>query len=332
MKNNSSIPQLLLPADYIARATELINNAKRRVFVICLNINYSPETNDFIDALINAAERGVEVHVGADLLTFVCDHNANVASRVAGKEMFRTSRMRSRFIKAGADFHWLGIQKVPYLIGRTHSKWTVIDDDVFCFGGVNLSHAAIAERTDYMFHIKNAKIADRLCAEHLKIEKPSAKQKINDSVVKTPIGSIVIDTGKFGQSTIYKHAVKLANEATEILLVSQYCPTGKLGKIIQSKSARVYFNPKGSAADMVNNFMIGRKSSVENQDNLYTRDRYIHSKFIIGTMPDGTKRAITGSHNFASISGRMGTREIALETTNPEIIAQLEDFFQNHIK
>lgn len=332
MKINDQSATLMLPDDYIKHATNLINQAKRRVFVICLNINYADETNDFIDALLNAAERGVEVHVGADLLSFVCDHNTNVASRVAGKEMIRTSRMRSRFVKAGANFHWLGIQKVPYLIGRTHSKWTIIDDDVFSFGGVNLSHAAIAERTDYMIHIKDSKIADRLCDEQIKIEKPSSNKRPADSTAATSYGSLIIDTGKFGQSTIYKHATKLAIEAEEVLFVSQYCPTGKLGKAIKSKRSRVYFNPKGSAGDVVNNFMIGPKSSVENQDNKYTRNRYLHAKFIIGTLPDGTKRAITGSHNFASISGHMGTREVALETTDPSIIQQLEKFFEDHIK
>jgi cardiolipin synthase len=65
---------------------------------------------------------------------------------------------------------------------------------------------------------------------------------------------------------------------------------------------------------------------------LYTRDNYLHAKFIIFTMPDGKKIAITGSHNFMSESVIAGTREIALETHDKAIITQLESFFKTHIQ
>ena len=49
-------------------------------------------------------------------------------------------------------------------------------------------------------------------------------------------------------------------------------------------------------------------------------------------MPDGHKTAITGSHNFMMASGLVGTREIALETSDPEIISQLEQFRRDHVE
>lgn len=332
MEPKSTSPKLLLPADYIRQATQLIKRAKNRVYIVCLNINRCPETEQLIDEVEKAAQRGVDVHIGADLLTFICDHDSKIASRVAGREMIRTSQLRADFLQAGADFHWLGIQRVPYLLGRTHSKWTVIDDDVFTFGGVNLSHAGIAERADYTLHFRNAKIADRLATEQRLIEQINPKGKVTDKAIHVPFGIILLDSGRFGRSGIYRHATKLARDAESLLIVSQYCPTGRLGRIIRSKPSQLYFNPKGSAADVVNNFMIGSKTTTSTQDNLYKRPRYVHSKFIIGTMPDGSKRAITGSHNFAAISGRAGTREIALETTDPAIIEQLEEFYRQNIQ
>ena len=44
------------------------------------------------------------------------------------------------------------------------------------------------------------------------------------------------------------------------------------------------------------------------------------------------KVAITGSHNFVSGGVFLGTREVALETTNKKIIIQLERFFKEHVK
>ena len=58
----------------------------------------------------------------------------------------------------------------------------------------------------------------------------------------------------------------------------------------------------------------------------YERDRYLHAKCIIFSFKDGSKTAITGSHNFVNGGVLLGTREVALETKEPSIIAQLEDF------
>lgn len=63
----------------------------------------------------------------------------------------------------------------------------------------------------------------------------------------------------------------------------------------------------------------------------YRRQPYIHGKFIICTMADGSKVAITGSHNFAGGGVWLGTREIALETSNLKIIDQLEDFIEKYL-
>jgi cardiolipin synthase len=48
-------------------------------------------------------------------------------------------------------------------------------------------------------------------------------------------------------------------------------------------------------------------------------------------MADGSKVAITGSHNFASGGVWLGTREIALETRDPHIIEQLEQFVVDYL-
>ena len=64
---------------------------------------------------------------------------------------------------------------------------------------------------------------------------------------------------------------------------------------------------------------------------LYKKKPYIHAKFIIFTMKDGSKVAISGSHNFAYTGVLLGTREIAIETTNKDFIGQLESFYKKYI-
>ena len=325
-------PELLLPTDYVKMAAELAKKSQKRIYLISPSLTRGKATDILIDEIIKAAERAVEVHVAVDLLTFICDRTSRLPSRIAGKDMVETNQLRREFSQVGGEFHWLGTQRVPYLIGRTHSKWTIIDDDVFSFGGVNLNQSGVLERTDYIFHLHDKRIAKRLVSEQRIIEEADPqKRRISDHCINTEYGQLLLDSGLFGKSVIYSHAVKLARQAKDITVVTQYCPTGRFAKILHAKQAKVYFNPKGSAADVVNNIMIGTRRSVSEQPNLYKQPRYLHAKFIIATMPDGSKRALTGSHNFTAIGVHTGTREVALETSDPNVIAQLEDFLTKYV-
>ena len=53
---------------------------------------------------------------------------------------------------------------------------------------------------------------------------------------------------------------------------------------------------------------------------------------MVATLPDGSKSAIAGSHNFMFGSGFVGTREVAIETSDPRLIQQLERFRRDHIE
>ena len=67
------------------------------------------------------------------------------------------------------------------------------------------------------------------------------------------------------------------------------------------------------------------------QQTLYTRQTYLHAKFILFTMPDKSQVAISGSHNFMYGSGAIGTKEVAIETSDPHLIKQLTKFYRQHI-
>jgi cardiolipin synthase len=67
------------------------------------------------------------------------------------------------------------------------------------------------------------------------------------------------------------------------------------------------------------------------QQTLYTRPHYLHAKFMLFDMPGGKRVALSGSHNFVNGGAFLGTREIALQTEDPDIIRQLEEFWQNYV-
>lgn len=331
MKEHKSA-ELMLPQDYINQATCLADSATKQIHLVSLSIIRDPATNTFIDSVLKASQRGIKVHVAADFLTFVYTFSGHWLRLFTGRDTNIAEKLRREFKKSGAKFCWLGKQYVPFLFGRTHSKWTVIDDDVFTFGGVNIEKAGIQDRVDYMFHIHDHKLANLLVNEQHKIEKadPISRMLKNHSV-KTDYGTVLLDSGQIGKSIIYDHAIKLAQESKSIIFVSQYCPSGALGRALSQTDAKVYFNHKDNASK-INKVMIGSRKMLGQQHNLYNHPRYLHAKFIIGTLPDGTKRAITGSHNFATAGAHAGTREIALETTDSQIISQLENFYNQYIK
>lgn len=76
----------------------------------------------------------------------------------------------------------------------------------------------------------------------------------------------------------------------------------------------------------LNSYAIRLGMFVSGHTTLYTGSRYLHAKCMIFDMKDGRRIAITGSHNFSNVGVALGTREIALQTENPEVISQLENF------
>lgn len=326
-----SSPKLLVTADYIKDAIKTIGAAKQRVIFMSLMFTDDDVTDDFVDALEAAAQRGVSVQIAADVFTYGELGGHFLPYKFFTKKSRATTTTVRSLTKQGITFNWLGRFSLTPLTGRTHIKCLIVDDTVYSFGGVNLYGKDILGNSDYMFICNDARLADDLTHEFNQITKAdrgryayrSHKFSYDDHTVLT-------DGGIQGDSIIYRRACELAKEATDILLVSQYCPTGKLSRILKTKNSRLYFNPPELAGPL-NKAVISLGMFFSHHKTSYTRERYLHAKFMIFTMPDGRKVAITGSHNFVYGGVLLGTREIALETADTKVIRQLERFFTAYV-
>jgi cardiolipin synthase A/B len=322
--------QLLLPESYVRDAAKHIRKAKKRVSFLALVVADDSSTDELIDALAEAAERGVTVDVAADIFTYGELGGFFLPTRYRTRQSRLTTRMSKRFIKSGVKFSWLGRSRATVFSGRTHIKWCVVDDTVYSFGGVNLYQKGV-ENNDYMFKINDHDLADSLVHEYHRLTRADVGgYSYRSHSFKHHDDTILIDGGFFGDSIIYRRACKLATEASNILLVSQYCPTGKLSRIIKQTDSQLYFNPPANTKGL-NRLVIRIGMLFSGHKTLYDRSHYLHAKFIIFDMPDGRRIALTGSHNFVHGGVLLGTREIALQTENPQTIKQLEDFWQKHI-
>jgi len=326
-----SSPKLLTSPDYIVEAIKSISAAKQRVLFMSLMFTDDDVTDDFVDALEAAAERGVNVQIAADVFTYGERASTCLPFKFFTEKSRATTSSVRELTKKGITFNWLGRFSVTPVSGRTHIKCLIVDDKVFSFGGVNLYGKDITGNSDYMFMCPDSRLADDLAHEFNQITKADRGHYVYRSH-KFSYGShtVLTDGGFQGDSIIYRRVCELAREATDVLLVSQYCPTGKLSRILKTKRSRLYFN-RPELAGPLNKAVISIGMLFSQHKTLYTRSRYLHAKFMIFTMPDGRKIAVTGSHNFVYGGVLLGTREIALETDDKKVIRQLERFFDSYV-
>lgn len=326
-------PKLLLPHDYVRLATEHINAATSHVSFLCMMVTDDLSTDELIEALASAAKRGVDVQVAADVFTYGEFGGHFVPLKYYTKQSRRTTSMAKRLVANGVKFTWLGRFSALPITGRTHIKALVVDDTVYSFGGVNLDEQSL-NFSDYMFQCVDAELAANLRDD---ITRLIAADGGNFSYRSHEFNygehsTVLVDGGFQGDSIIYRRACHYAQEAKHILFVSQYCPTGKLGRILRKRKTNLYFNRPSLTNNLINQIVIHTGMFFSRQTTQYSRDTYLHAKFMIFTMPDSTKVAITGSHNFVWGGVLLGTREIALLTTDPKIIKQLEAFFNKYVK
>lgn len=324
---------LLLPDEYTADIIKRIDKAKYRVNMIALVILEDDMTHGVIDALVRAAARGVEVSVGMDLyftyreLGSTDSKTSYIISKV--RNMRAT---KQRLEEASAQVRWLSQFGTTFVSRRTHLKWTIVDDTVFSFGGINMYDLGLMSN-DYMFRTQNHELADELHEVHARvISSDAAGRPFRSFVFGRDNHLVLLDGGRFGDSIIYRHVLRYAEEAEHIIYVSQYCPNGKLSRRLKRVNAEIYFNPWQNAEDSLNRFLIWISAKLHRVESAYKKRQYLHGKFMIFTMPGGQEIAITGSHNFLGGNGLLGTREVALETTDPEIIAELKHFLNQHVK
>lgn len=324
----SNFPKLLLPPAYVTDAAKHIRQAKSRVSFLSMVVADDRTTDELIDALSEAALRGVTVEVAADVFTYGELGGFIWPTRYRSKQSRTTNRMSKQLIKSGVKFTWLGRSHSIIFSGRTHIKWCVVDDVVYSFGGVNLYEKGI-ENFDYMFKINDRLLADQLIDEYHRLARADAGgYAYRSHSFMHGEDTILIDGGLFGDSIIYRRVCKLAKEASKVIFVSQYCPTGRLSRILKKTNTELYFNLPANASAM-NRFAIRAGIFFTGNKTLYKKSRYLHAKFMLFEMPDGRRIAITGSHNFSNAGVLLGTREIALQTENPDVISQLKGFLKD---
>ena len=89
-------PRLVLPEEYVRKATQDIKKAKRRVALLTMVLIQDTATDELLDALCDAAKRGVNVSVAADSFTYTDFQGSYIPTTYRSKRVREAMDLRKR--------------------------------------------------------------------------------------------------------------------------------------------------------------------------------------------------------------------------------------------
>lgn len=314
-------PRVLVAGAYLRELVREVNRAKYRVLIVTLLISYDHETVHLFEALVRALRRGVEVCIIVDgyyTRVYFAGRQQRIRKTMQALELLRELR---------ATVHLFGRSSINPFKGRCHSKFVIIDDSVYGFGGVNISDKAV-RNNDYMLRWINAGLADRLHVLCATIRSDGTHP--DESVVLDEHSTVLIDGGNPGESIIYQQACELVRQSRRVYYVSQFCPTGPLARQLFETNANYYFN-RCSQAGMHIGAMLAVDKVISGIRTSYRDKKYLHAKFLLAERDDGSRVVLTGSHNFKQQGIKYGTKEIALYSTDQRLWDQLFSYLLSDV-
>lgn len=323
--------ETLPAADYYGRVVRDIQQAKRSITIVVYLFIWGDTTERLFTSVEEAAARGVRVKVVFDTMSRYHVGRGrlpgNPFRQPDARRLAETIASVERLRAAGADVAEIGrIGLNPYR-GRCHTKFTVVDNAVYCFGGVNIYDEAFAN-IDYMLRVEDADLARELekLAAVIAEDKPTedVEQRLDQH------STLLIDGGVPGHSIIYDRVCELAKQASSIQYVSQFFPTGRLAALLRQTNSTCYITrPRHSPMHI--SAMLTADRLRTRLRNRYRGQTFIHAKFILFELQDGTRALVAGSHNFSWQGVTYGTKEIAICSTDPILWKQLHSYMQTEV-
>lgn len=317
-----------------------VRKASRRIWIQTTNIELNHYTSLLLHYLQQRQEEGLDVHFIYDAYTYATrDENLILPSFSRRERKLKKNEDRAR--QQAID----QLQQDPYttsvditgnkgilrllpfgiggLIGMDHKKIVIIDDEVF-IGGPNFGNKDL-QRDDVMLHTNNPAILSAI--ESIFTSQTSNNQE--DSIIHCdPYNTIITDGGKKNKSIILDEVKQTIDQENEsIILISQYIPSGNLlSKLnravergVQVQVITTVATPSGKIKELASSITTGTEKP---KFSIKRTSGRLHSKVILF----GNRKAVIGSHNFDEFMVKLGTKEVSLFTTEPDLITQVQQY------
>lgn len=316
--------------DYPRHLSGAINQSSRRVVLTALVGFYDPSTKPIFDAAREALKRGVKVHLVFDALgLFPLSTGPIIPKWSYFAQRSKTVSMYQEFRELGAQVTILNSHRrvQPNIFAhRFHAKMAVVDDVTYSFGGLNLCDESF-RAADYMLNRRDVLLSDHM--EKLMADFSHGHIKQDMSIEIDSGEAILFDAGNPKVSLIYSTAQQLTRQASKVWYVSKMCPGFQLAADLLATENFCYFNTTQQSS-FPTNIAQAIDSKRAGVSNLYTGEAYIHGKFMLFEMRDGSRISLTGSHNFSWRGVKYGTQEIALLSKNTSLWSRLYAYLHEY--
>ncbi len=219
------------------------------------------------------------------------------------------------------------------LTGADHVKGIVVGDSTLYLGNLNYDDDSFYHRAGFTFKITDPAIVKPV-AEELELPKDSTRPDFKEQL--TSETTLIVDSGKPGKSAIYDSAVEAVDSAEEyIKLALTHLPGDQLldalTRALRRDLAVDIATTKAVNLTGLHSYLIQRLNEKKFKKlKISPKIHFTNGKNRAkGLVTDQV--ALWGSHNLVTEGIRLGTREIALKTSNPDARANLEAFFREQI-
>lgn len=346
--------KVLTTAQYFSDVTKRLRSAKKGQRIAATTMGFDPSetrVSQFMEGLVTAAQKGVEVTLAVDAISFMIDNrsglpNGPIMSRrdplkSKGKYYGQKVKRLNELAQAGGQFKIInyprGVLPNP-VAGRSHIKTVIIGDEVY-LGGCNLSGS---DKSDLMLHLIDPATADYLYDLISRIAKTGSAQSAmhlrDQEIAIDNHTSLLIDSGAHGQSIILENALQIIDNADEWLVMTcQYFPNSITARHLAAAQARgvkvrLHFGRPAQHKVMA----LGHHLSIWQERSRNPKELFelqikknqseIHAKLIATE-----KEVIIGSHNYVNAGVKLGTAEAAILRRDPHFASHAASIMEKQI-
>lgn len=342
MRNSAKNFDVLSPHEFLEDIELEARSAKKRIYAQAMEVEPGEVSSRLLAIVEKAAESGLDARLNVDYYSLmVTDGLPNLFPFTISEKWRKRLRIRNEAFQQikdkGGRIAFVNkptlLEKFIYTMGRNHMKIFIIDD-IAWIGGVNFADGYF-KRQDIMVKITDKAIVAPIARVFIEVHN---EQLTYDEILKTKHNaSLFIDTGHTGQSVILDAAVAMIHSAKHsIKVASAFVPDGKFLKaLIDASKQGVFVELATSAPEKT--FGVYRLVNEMSRFSLNLRgvsfnvsyaQKPVHAKVLI----IDNALALFGSHNFLTKGVLMHTAEIALQSSDKTLVANLLQFYKSFTK
>jgi phosphatidylserine/phosphatidylglycerophosphate/cardiolipin synthase-like enzyme len=322
--------QVLSPNEFINDFEREAAQAKNRIWTQAMYVEGGQIFNRLEALLISAASKNLDVRLHADWFSLKFSDEKYMRT---GSERFKNKLgMFDSLKKNGVKLLFTNtptkLEHVFPYKGRNHMKMTIVDSIAY-LGGVNYADADF-KFDDFMVKFTEKDIVDAIQNLFLNVEAGTLTDKKIQINKET---ALIIDGGKPGKSIILKEAIRAAKSAKiSISHTCQFIPDGAFLRALHKAyshnlQVNVISPDKNSFSRMLSGiYNLNRVAIALKRQTIpvYLLNNMVHAKL---TVVDESY-ILMGSHNLSLSGVRVGTAEVALASTNSQLVHNLDTYFK----